>query len=70
MASSREAAIRSVQKAAKSREAASIAGRKPSEELRKCCLDADRAGVPVTQIAEEAGLPRRDVEDLLAEPDR
>jgi hypothetical protein len=52
----REAAIRSVRKAAASREAASVAGRKPSEELRKCCLDADRAGVPVTQIAEEAGL--------------
>jgi hypothetical protein len=66
----REAAIRSVRKAAKSREAASVAGRKPSEELRKCCLDADRAGVPVTRIAEEAGLPRQDVDDLLSAEDR
>jgi hypothetical protein len=66
----REAAISSVRKAAKSREAASVAGRKPSEELRKCCLDADRAGVPVTQIAEEAGLPRQDVDDLLSAQDR
>ena len=62
----REAAIRSVRKAAKSREAASVAGRKPSEELRKCCLDADRAGVPVTRIAEEAGLPRQDIDELLS----
>jgi hypothetical protein len=66
----REAAIRSVRKAAKSREAASVAGRKPSEELRKCCLDADRAGVPVTRIAEEAGLPRQDVDELLSAKDR
>jgi hypothetical protein len=66
----REAAIRSVRKAAKSREAASVAGRKPSEELRKCCLDADRAGVPVTRIAEEAGLPRQDVDELLSAEDR
>ena len=66
----REAAIRSVRKAAKSREAASVAGRKPSEELRKCCIDADRAGVPVTRIAEEAGLPRQDVDELLSAEDR
>ena len=66
----REAAIRSVRKAAKSREAASVAGRKPSEELRKCCLDADRAGVPVTRIAEEAGLPRQDIDELLSAEDR
>jgi hypothetical protein len=70
MAVEREAAIRSIRKAKEARGAAGIAGRKPSEELRKCCLDADRAGVPVTQIAEEAGLPRQDVDDLIAERDR
>jgi hypothetical protein len=68
--SDREAAIRSVRKAAKSREAASIAGRKPTEELRQCCIDADRAGIPVTQIAEEAGLAPQDVDDLVGERDR
>ncbi len=63
----REAAIRGIQKAKKERESASIARREATKELRKCCLDAQRAGVPVTKIAEEAGLSRQGVYGLLEE---
>ena len=63
--SDRETAIRRVREAARSRESASIAGREEPEELRKCCIDAQRAGVPVTKIAEEAGLPREELDDLV-----
>jgi hypothetical protein len=70
MASEREAAIRSIRRAKKARGAANIASRDDQEELRKCCLDADRAGVPVTQIAKEAGLDRREVDVLISGRDR
>jgi hypothetical protein len=66
MAIEREAAIRSIRKAKKARGAAGIASRERHEELRKCCQDAQRAGVPVTKIAEEAGLSREGVDDLLS----
>jgi hypothetical protein len=67
MASGREQAIRSIQKAKRARDSAGIAGREASEDLRKCCQDALRSGVPVTRIAEEAGLSRDGVNDLLSE---
>jgi hypothetical protein len=65
--SEREQAIRRVRDAAKRREAASIAGREPDKEMGKCCQDALRAGVPVTQIAAEAGLTGEVVEDLVGD---
>jgi hypothetical protein len=70
MAIEREAAIRSIRKAKEARGAAGIAGREGNEELRKCCQDAARAGVPVTKIAEEAGLSRDGVDDLLSRSSR
>lgn len=61
------AAIRGIRRAAKSRERADAARAKATDELRRYCKDAQDAGVPVTRIAEEAGLSRQGVYDLLAE---
>ncbi len=60
------AAIKGIRRAAKSRERADIARRKATDELRRYCKEAQDAGVPVTQIASEAGLSRQGVYDLLA----
>jgi DNA-binding phage protein len=61
------AAIKGIQRAAKSRDRADAARAKATEELRSYCKAAQDAGVPVTQIASEAGLSRQGVYDLLAE---
>jgi hypothetical protein len=61
------AAIKGIRRAAKSRERADTARAKATDELRRYCKDAQEAGVPVTRIAEEAGLSRQGVYDLLAE---
>lgn len=60
------AAIKGIRRAAKSRERADAARAKATDELRRYCKDAQEAGVPVTRIAEEAGLSRQGVYDLLA----
>ncbi len=61
------AAIKGIRKAAKARAKAEAARSKATEELRRYCKDAQEAGVPVTQIASEAGLSRQGVYDLLGE---
>lgn len=60
------AAIKGIRRAAKSRERADAAKQKATEELRSYCKAAQEAGVPITQIASEAGLSRQGVYDLLA----
>lgn len=61
------AAIKGIRRAAKARDRADAAKAKATEELRSYCKAAQDAGVPVTQIASEAGLSRQGVYDLLAE---
>jgi hypothetical protein len=61
------AAIKGIRRAAKSRERADAAHAKATDELRRYCKDAQETGVPVTRIAQEAGLSRQGVYDLLAE---
>lgn len=61
------AAIKGIRRAAKNRERADAARHKATDELRCYCKEAQDAGVPVTQIASEAGLSRQGVYDLLAE---
>ncbi len=61
------AAIKGIRRAAKSRDRADAARGKAVEELRRYCKAAQKADVPVTQIAHEAGLSRQGVYDLLAE---
>lgn len=61
------AAIRGIRRAAKGRDRADAARAKATDELRRYCKDAQKAGVSVTQIASEAGLSRQGVYDLLAE---
>ena len=61
------AAIKGIRRAAKNRERADVARAKATDELRRYCKEAQEAGVPVTQIASEAGLSRQGVYDLLTE---
>lgn len=65
--SDQETAIKRIHSAAKRREQASAERRKATEDLRRYCLEAQEAGIPVTRIASEAGLSRQGVYDLLAE---
>jgi hypothetical protein len=60
------AAIKGIRRAAKSRKRADAARAKATDELRRYCKDAQDAGVSVTRIAQEAGLSRQGVYDLLA----
>ena len=60
-------AIKGIRRAAKARDRADAAKTKATEELRGYCKEAQKAGVPVTRIASEAGLSRQGVYDLLAE---
>jgi hypothetical protein len=64
---SAEKAIRGIQQAAKRRTEAAELRRAATEDLRRYCLEAQRAGIPLTRIASEAGLSRQGVYDLLAE---
>jgi hypothetical protein len=59
--------LRSIRGAAKRRESADAAKRQATEDLRSFCQQAQRAGIPVTRIASEAGLSRQGVYDLLGE---
>jgi len=60
-------AIKRIQSAARRREAAAEARREATDDLRRYCKEAQKAGVPITRIASEAGLSRQGVYDLLAE---
>jgi DNA invertase Pin-like site-specific DNA recombinase len=58
-------AIKHLQKAASRREAADIERHAASAELRKRVRDAHAAGVSPTRIAQEAGLSRQAVYEVL-----
>lgn len=58
--------IRRIQSAAKKRAKADTAKREATDDLRRYCAEAQEAGVPITRIAQEAGLSRQGVYDLLA----
>lgn len=60
-------AIKRIRDAARRREAAVSARREATADLRRYCVEAQKAGVPITRIASEAGLSRQGVYDLLAE---
>jgi DNA-binding phage protein len=59
--------LRSIRGAAKRRERADAAKRQATDDLRGYIRDARETGVSITRIAEEAGLSRQGVYDLLAE---
>ncbi len=59
--------LRSIRGAAKRRERADAAKRQATDDLRGYVRDAREAGVSITRIAEEAGLSRQGVYDLLGE---
>lgn len=65
--SEQERLIRGIRSAAKRRERADAARREATEDLRRYCEEARKAGVSITKIASEAGLSRQGVYDLLAE---
>ena len=60
-------AVRRIQVAVKKRAKADEAKREATEQLRKSCREAREVGVSITRIAEEAGLSRQGVYDLLGE---
>jgi DNA-binding phage protein len=60
-------AIKGIRRAAMRRERAVRARREATIELKRKCRAAQAAGVPVTQIAREAGLSRQGVYDLLGQ---
>jgi len=56
-----------IKKAAKQRSKADADKEAATEDLRRYCKAARKAGIPVTWIAAESGLSRQGVYDLLAE---
>jgi hypothetical protein len=60
-------AIRRIQAAVRKRAKADESKREATEQLRLSCREAREAGVSITRIAEEAGLSRQGVYDLLGE---
>jgi DNA-binding phage protein len=59
--------VRRIKGAARKREKADAAKREATDELRRYCEEARKAGMPITRIASEAGLSRQGVYDLLGE---
>ena len=59
------AVLRKVKAAARRRARAEETKREATEQLRGYCREARKAGVPVAQIASEAGLSRQGVYDLI-----
>ena len=57
--------LQAIRRVAKRREKAEQARREAMSELRDWCRRAQAAGIPITQIASEAGLSRQGVYDLL-----
>jgi hypothetical protein len=62
-----DAALKGIKRAARKRAQADKARSEATADLRRYCREAQEAKVPVTQIAEAAGLSRQGVYDLLAE---
>ena len=61
------AILKSIRTAAGRRKRADAAKRQATQDLRGFCQQAQKAGVPITRIASEAGLSRQGVYDLLGE---
>lgn len=61
-------AIQGIRRAAKQRAQADELRRKATRELRDHCRAAHAEGVAISRIAQEAGLSRQGVYDLLADP--
>jgi hypothetical protein len=59
--------IQAIRRVAKRREKADQTRREATGELREWCHRAQAAGIPITQIASEAGLSRQGVYDLLGQ---
>jgi hypothetical protein len=59
--------IQALRRVAKRREKADQTRREATRELRDWCRRAQAAGIPITQIASEAGLSRQGVYDLLGQ---
>lgn len=60
--------IQAIRRVAKRREKADQTRREATRELGEWSRRAQAAGIPITQIASEAGLSRQGVYDLLAQP--
>jgi hypothetical protein len=58
---------RRINAAARKRAKADESKQVATEDLRRQCLAAREAGIPITWIASEAGLSRQGVYDLLGE---
>jgi DNA invertase Pin-like site-specific DNA recombinase len=65
MTSEWDRTIREIRKAAKRRAKADADRKSATEDLRTYIKAARHAGVPITQIASEAGLSRQAVYDVL-----
>jgi hypothetical protein len=59
--------IQAIRRIAKRREKADQTRREATRELRDWCRKAQAAGIPITQIASEAGLSRQGVYDLIGQ---
>jgi DNA-binding phage protein len=59
--------IQAIRRIAKRREKADQTRREATSELREWCRKAQAAGIPITQVASEAGLSRQGVYDLLGQ---
>jgi DNA-binding phage protein len=62
-------AIKGIRAAARKRQRADVARHEATANLRRYCKEAQKAGVPITRIASEAGLSRQGVYDLLEHTD-
>jgi hypothetical protein len=60
-------ALKGIKQAARKRAKADEARAKATADLRRYCREAQKAKVPITRIAQAAGLSRQGVYDLLAE---
>jgi DNA-binding IclR family transcriptional regulator len=63
---SESAAIKGIRLAAKQRRRADELRRTATDDLRERCRQAKAEGVAISRIAQEAGLSRQGVYDLLA----
>jgi len=64
---SESAAIKGIRSAARRRQRADVTRRIATDELREHCRAAQSEGVPISRIAQEAGLSRQGVYDLLGD---
>ena len=63
----KDEAIKGIKKAARRRDRAEISRREARDELKRYCLGAHEAGVPITEIARVSGLSRQGVYGLLGQ---